>query len=200
MKKGMLVVLALFVVLFVSSVGADTQAQTQSVAADTYPVVVDYSQSLEQMIVASHCSYSEFDINDSRQFRFPGWKSGKVKVNLQLIQLGRVVSTDEVRAEMNRRNLRPATLPELLAFATAYPEMQRQFPIAALSPFIEVVLKDRVDCDGPVCVEKRAGEYSYTSRLSYFEDENPSRYILIRNDNSEWDTWCDRFRFLAVPK
>ncbi len=40
--------------------------------------------------------------------------------------------TGEVLAEMKNRGLRPATLPELLAFGAQFPDEQRKYPIVAL--------------------------------------------------------------------
>ncbi|MBI4098457.1 MAG: hypothetical protein HY437_00295 [Candidatus Magasanikbacteria bacterium] len=53
-------------------------------------------------------------------------------VELHLIHLGHDASTDAVLAELDRRNLRPAALPELLALGAKNPNLQKEFPLVAL--------------------------------------------------------------------
>lgn len=95
----------------------------------TYPVTVDHGQSLEEMIATGRYGTSNSDITAKH---FPITGAGQVEVQLHLVHLNRVATTDEVLAELDRRGLRPATLPELLAFGAKYPDLQREFPIAAL--------------------------------------------------------------------
>ena len=42
------------------------------------------------------------------------------------------MGSDEVLKKLEKLGLRPATLPELLAFGATYPNKQRKFPIVAL--------------------------------------------------------------------
>ena len=96
----------------------------------TYPVTVDYSETLEQMIAAGRYHTRN---NDIAAEHFPPVQgTGKVEVELHLIHLGHDASTDTVLAELDRRGLRPATLPELLALGVKYPNLQKEYPVVAL--------------------------------------------------------------------
>ena len=54
------------------------------------------------------------------------------RVLIHLVHLGREATTLEVLSELSRRNLRPATLRELLALGAAQPVLQREFYVVAL--------------------------------------------------------------------
>lgn len=89
----------------------------QSQQTREYPVVVDYSRTLAEMIEADDYDYVSYDIN-ADNFQISG--EGKVKIDIQLVNLNKFASTDEILAELDKRGLRPATLPELLAFNERY--------------------------------------------------------------------------------
>ena len=96
----------------------------------TFQVVVDYSQSFDDMIVAS-----KYKLNNPyiAEWNFPKEEDrGKTEFYLELLHFNRVMSSDQVLAAMKSRNLRPATLSQFLAFVEKYPEEQRKYPIAAL--------------------------------------------------------------------
>jgi hypothetical protein len=95
----------------------------------TFPVVIDYKKSLDAMIKAGHYDWMNSDITE-KHFSV---KPGQAEVSIELVHFDRVITTDDVLAELDRRGLRPATLPELLAFGAKYPEKQREFPIVALA-------------------------------------------------------------------
>ena len=94
-----------------------------------YPVTVNYDLTLEQMIAAGHYDETESDITVEH---FPVTGEGKVDVDIQLVPFNCVIGSDEAIRELDHMDLRPATLPELLAFGAAYPEVQREFTILAL--------------------------------------------------------------------
>ncbi len=94
-----------------------------------YLVTVDYRQSLKAMIQAGHYDWVNSDITEKH---FPV-ASGPTEVSIELIHFDRAMTSEEVLAELDRRGLRPATLPELLAFGAKYPQKQREFPIVALA-------------------------------------------------------------------
>jgi hypothetical protein len=96
---------------------------------NAFSVVVDYSKSLKAMIEDGHYDWKNNDIT-SDNFSVTG--SGQVNSGLELVHFGKHVSTQDVLAELDKRNLCPATLPELLAFGAKYPEEQRKYPIIAL--------------------------------------------------------------------
>ncbi len=118
--------------------------------AGNYTVTIDWSRSLEQMIAAGRYDYANEDINQKNfllrppasedgsersdcggSHLTPGQVSGDGETELELVHLGPNLATEQVLAELDRRGLRPATLPELLAFGEAYPDVQWEFPVAA---------------------------------------------------------------------
>ena len=112
----------------------DTKDKVNSTGdGNTFSVEVNYSQTLAEMIAAGKYDRKNDDINE-KYFPIPKIPAGPVKValNLELVHFNRFISSDEVIAELKKRGLLPATLPELLAFGVAYPEKQREFPIVAL--------------------------------------------------------------------
>lgn len=152
---------------FVETIGGDA-------CGDVYSLVVDYSKSLSEMIAAGKYDWVNDDITAKH---FPVMGNGQAEIVPQLVHFNRSISSDTAIAELNSRGLRPATLPELLAFGAKYPELQRQFPIVALgSVWVRLSGSRCVACLHGVGVERDLG---------------PS-----------WcgDGWHDGCRFLAVPK
>ena len=94
-----------------------------------FRVIVDYSRSLKEMIQAGNYDWVNSDINDDH---FPIKGEGKVETDTTLFHHGKDASIETILAEMDKQGLRPATLPELLAFGEADPEEQRKYPIIAL--------------------------------------------------------------------
>jgi hypothetical protein len=97
-------------------------------APTAFPTRVDYGKSLAAMIQAGRYDYANSDITEKH---FPV-ASGPTEVSIELVHFDRVMTSDEILAELDRKGLRPATLPELLAFGVKYSEKQREFPIVAL--------------------------------------------------------------------
>lgn len=93
------------------------------------------------------------------------------------MHFNRNIESDTALAELDKMGLRPATLPELLAFGAKYPDKQREFPIVALGSVWRDLCGDRVvaylGCDS----SKRD---LYLDRLVY--------------------RWSAPFRFAAVRK
>lgn len=101
----------------------------EQLAENCYKVLVDYGQTLQQMIANGKYDYANSDITSGN---FPTAGSGKQEVVVELVHFGRDMESDAVLKEFEARGLRAATLPELLAFGATYPEKQREFPIVAL--------------------------------------------------------------------
>lgn len=101
----------------------------QPVAAETYLVLVDYTMRFAKMIRAGNYDW----VNDNITAKnFPIIGSGQEGIALRIVHFNRDISTKKALTELDKRNLRPATLAELLAFGAKYPEFQRKFPITAL--------------------------------------------------------------------
>ena len=140
----------------------------------TFKVNVDYSQSLSVMIEAG-----KFDrVSEACTSKnFPVEGEGQVDVDVVIVHLDRhATTTGEVEAELDKRGLRPARIEELLALGTAYPDLQREYPIVALGSGCVLGV------DGIVPVLFRDVDRRELS-LDYYEDE--------------WERHC---RFAAVRK
>lgn len=114
----------------------------------TYPISVDYSQSLEVMVSAGKydCVYTDMP-GDITQANFPHDRTrGVEEIEIELIKYDAdMESRDLVTDLASRREMRPATIEELCAFGASYPDVQRQFPIAAFgSPCVSPARRPRV--------------------------------------------------------
>jgi hypothetical protein len=96
---------------------------------DFFPVSVDYTRSVEEMVRVGEYNWSNPDINRKN---FPLQIRGKIEVKVGLIRFNRYVASDEVLRELDKQGLRAATLPELLSLGEQHPGLQRQFPVVAL--------------------------------------------------------------------
>lgn len=120
-------------------------SKKEDVRKDTYSVVVDYTKTLAEMVWAGNYDLFSDDFNNNnsmKKIKFSGSSHTKVVLELVLVHFNKPeVGSSEVLAEMKLSNLRPATLPELLAVGTTYPELQRQFQIIALG-FAKALMND----------------------------------------------------------
>ena len=153
---------------------ASTLLQAAQADPQEYPVTVDYSKTLAEMISAGHYNGGNDEIT-AENFPFDG--EGTVEVEVQLVHLNRVASTDEVLAHLEVNGLRPATLAELLAFGAANPDVQREFSVVALGS-------------------------SWVSRLGarnvpYLYRRGAKRNLSLYGHGDQWNEIC---RFLAVRK
>jgi hypothetical protein len=92
-------------------------------------VSVDYSRSLTQMIMAGRYDEVHRDITP-RNFRLTA--TGFREIELNLVQFKRPVAPLEAVVLMKAEGYRPATIEELLALGSQYPELQKSVPIGAL--------------------------------------------------------------------
>ena len=93
-----------------------------------YHLVVDYAQSIQQMIASGRYDWVNSDIE--KNFSVKG--NGRIELDTELIHFNRFIGSDEVLKELDRLGYRAATAEELLAFGAAYSEKQYEFPIVAL--------------------------------------------------------------------
>ena len=94
-----------------------------------FPVSLDYSQSLADMVAAGHYDQVNSDITADH---FPISGTGTVERTLFLIQFNRFMSSEAALKELKAQGLRPATIEELLAFGKIYPNKQLEFSIICL--------------------------------------------------------------------
>lgn len=100
-----------------------------SKAAGNYHLSVDYGRGVEDGVKAGRYDWVNSDVNSRN---FPTKRKGTTEVGVELIPFNRYILTDEALSELDRMGFRPAEIHELLAFGEEYPEVQREFPIAAL--------------------------------------------------------------------
>lgn len=122
---------------------------------DTYRVTVDYTKSLAEMIAAGKYDYVNPYINEKNfpikrpksvaqtghkevhsgngPYRTPEPTAGNIVELVLIHQMSKMVSTEDILKYLDKNDLRPATLAELLAFGAENPEIQRRFLIVALS-------------------------------------------------------------------
>ena len=93
-------------------------------------VVVDFRQSLTEMIKSGNYDWIDDDINDEN-FTLQG--VGQHEVDLVLVHLQRNATIKEVREHLNAQGLTPARIEHLLAFGAKYPEIQKEFRIVAIN-------------------------------------------------------------------
>lgn len=95
---------------------------------NTYPLIIDYSRSVEDGIKAGNYDWVNNDIISKN---FPSQEKGPSEVNIELIHFNKEMTTGQVLAELEKTGYRPATLKELLALGEKHPDPQREFPIIA---------------------------------------------------------------------
>lgn len=95
----------------------------------SYPVNVDYSASVEQLIKNGKYDWFNDDITGRN---FPSSEKGTAQVVVYLVNFDHDISSEDAVKELDRQGLRPATLKELLALGSTYPDLQRKDLIVAL--------------------------------------------------------------------
>lgn len=92
-------------------------------------LTIDYSMDVEEMMIAAGL-YSRRLNSDN--FPIPKKLRGKkVDISVRLFHFNRLISTEEAIFEMNEDRFKVANIFEQITLATYYPDLQRQFPIAA---------------------------------------------------------------------
>ena len=108
---------------------ADVMADDIQRVEGVYPITVDYSKPIEEMVAAGQYDWSNSDITLAH---FPTKRVGKAETKVELLHFDRSISSEEALKEMDKMGYRPAEAHELLAFGAKYPDVQREFPLVAL--------------------------------------------------------------------
>jgi len=95
----------------------------------SYFITINYDLSVEEAVRAGKYDWSNSDITTKH---FPSKRKGTAEVEVILVHFNRAIESDEAVRELDRMGLRPAELPEGLAFGAKYPDTQREFPIVIL--------------------------------------------------------------------
>ncbi|MCX6744845.1 MAG: hypothetical protein NTX82_04950 [Candidatus Parcubacteria bacterium] len=157
-------------------------------------VIVDYNLSLLDMIKAGR--YDEDKDKIIERFKIEG--EGQKKVQLVLVYphhntitngvVKGACETSEVHVGMRQLGLESAKIEHLLAFGSAYPDIQRQFPIVALNS---------------IWTTKPSGFYGGTSNycpILFCHEHKRCLGITPSWREGYGDYWGVSDRFLAVRK
>ena len=154
-----------------------TASPTAIVAANPDLLIVDYSQTLAQMIADGHYDWVNSNI---RSARFPLAGQGVEEVEFKEFHFDFDLESDDAKTRIEAADTvspwMPAKIEHLLAFGKQFPEKQRQYPIVALGSVGEVY--------GDLCVP-------------YLDRRDASRGLSLLRRGGRWGRSC---RFLAVRK
>jgi hypothetical protein len=153
---------------------ADAITENTRKPRDGFPVVVNYDLPLEEAIDAGEYQGVHGSITSQN---FPSTRHGQAELEIILMRFDRRMTSEEVLGELGKEGLRPAELPEFLAFGAKYPEVQREFSVVGLGS----VWQDRKGYRNVPCL--------YTA--------SEGRYL----DLHWWDDgWYSYSRFAAIRK
>jgi hypothetical protein len=114
-----------------------SQEQRAALLNGPYPLLVDYSRSIEDSISAGMYAWASHQVTS---VSFSGSASGREKISAVLIPFSPQASLGYILHRQADVGLRPATLKELLAFGEAYPEVQRKLPVMALGSSADLLV------------------------------------------------------------
>ena len=95
----------------------------------TFRVVVDYTQTLKQMVSAGNYDLVNEDIT---QDHFPIKGSGQEEKEVVLFHFDKVMTSEQAITDMDKAGFRPVLIEEFLALGAQQPELQKKFPIVCL--------------------------------------------------------------------
>lgn len=135
-----------------------------------FPVIVDYSKPLIEMIGDGNYAAVNPDILESH-FSIHG--QSNVVIIIELVYYHKMMKSEDIIQDIESCSLRPATLPELLAFGTAYPEKQCKYPIVAMGSVWKrkdgscyVTCLDNLGCERGVGLDVWEGKWSGDYRFA----------------------------------
>lgn len=113
---------------------AEIENQTVQLSTDTYPVKV----ACDLDVLVGSGKYDSVDENIfQKYFQMPtGCVEGQV-VEVHLLTIPRVLTADEVTAEIGRVGYRPASAWEFLALGKDHPDLQRKISITTIAPWVQ---------------------------------------------------------------
>jgi hypothetical protein len=101
-----------------------------------YEVTVNHNQTLNQMIAsANFTGKNDFvsEMVEPKNIKLSGGK-GEEKVQITLIKLEKAMNENSIPAYLKEKGYRGATIEELLALSSKYPDLQRKNFITNFSP------------------------------------------------------------------
>lgn len=152
---------------------ADTMTREARTPTETFPLLVNYDLPLEEAINAG--KYQGVHGAITRE-NFPSARHGQAHMEIILVRYEQRMESESVLKELDKEGLRPAELPEFLAFGAEYPDVQRKFSVVGLGS----VWKDRKGYRNVPCLYE-ASEGRYLD-LHWWNDGwySYSRFAAIR--------------------
>lgn len=136
-------------------------------------LIVDYGQTLEQMIAAGRYDWKNDDITAKR---FPIEGKGTVEFEAVLFHFDKDISSEDAKKQIEEAGYEVGKIEHVLSFGANYPEEQRKFPIVGLDSVGEVL--------GDRCVP-------------YLVRYDSGRFLYLGWWGGDWGADC---RFLGVRK
>lgn len=152
----------------------DVMAEAARKPREAYNVTVNYDLSVEESIRAGDYQAVNADISAKN---FSWNRTGQADLDILLVRFDHRMTSEDVVRQLDEEGLRPAELPEFLAFGAAHPDVQRKFSVIGLGS----VWRDRKGTRSVPCL--------YTA--------SEGRYL----DLHWWDDgWYSYSRFAALRK
>lgn len=161
---------------------ADLLVKSEMKTRNRFSVTVDYSRPLDQAIAAGKYGYVNPDIT-SANFPLrrgspeggPITGTGKVDIEIILVDFGCDISSDDAEKELAVMGLEPVGIEHATAFGEKYPDVQRERPIVFL---------------GSVWSDASGG-----IRVPYLGGWDGGRGLYL---SFQYDEWGRHYRFAAV--
>lgn len=147
-----------------------------------FPITIDYSRTLEEMVAVGRYDHYYPKIINSTNFSIEKSVVGKIKREAVLFRFDQykqeIDSGDilEIQEKMKIKGFRPGTLPELLALGAQYPELQRSYVILELGS--EWIRSDGAWYVICICGDKVV---RVLGSFAYQFDRERMRFLAFRN-------------------
>jgi hypothetical protein len=173
-----------FQMLAISIVFSGCASVSEPSLTSTAPhsVVVDYGRTIEDLLQAGQFGWVNSEMTSRH---FPSTGSGKRQVMVVLTELPRYVTIDRIIQTQRQRQLRPATIRELLAFAQDYPDAQLDYPIVCLGSHCMLYAKGRsAAADTPYRMQMntelpRSDQWSLKQFWPYLDSQGSRRTVNL---------------------
>lgn len=144
-------------------------------------VTIDYTKTMEQAIADTNYNVDTSLIHTDNFPISQEMAGKKVEVFLTLFNFFYTISLEDVIFKMDKAGFREATLMELLAMGSSFPESQRQFPIIALGSVYgnEVYGNGKLDKLVP-CLHTRGSNSSLFLSPLYSQWHSNHRFLAVR--------------------
>jgi len=141
-----------------------------------YLVDVDFTKSIDEMVVAGDYDWHDPDIS-SKNFGVRDTTGRIITVATEFVHLDETVKTRLALDHLETNGFRPATIEETLAFGTTYPEIQLKFPIVCLDTFCT---KDEHGYQHAPCLLHDGLDRILSTRPFSYKWHNNTRFLAVR--------------------